>query len=172
MPRSPPCPTPPPRWRRSVPRRCARTSSNQNPNPTPNPNPNPSPDPSPSPSPNPNSDPNQAQHARLRRAVAVGESLGEAELAEFGRLDRKVQPGFTPGFCPVPPPPRAPAGGYVTPRRGGGGDAGGGGGGGGGAEGPGSAAAALHAKLAAGDMLTGEEMATLQQLASPEEAST
>ena len=111
-----------------------------------------------------------AQHARLRRAVAAGESLGEAELAEFGRLDRKVQPGFTPGFCPVPPPPRAPAGGYVTPRRGG--DAGGGGGGGG-AEGPGpAAAAALHAKLAAGDMLTGEEMATLQQLASLEEAST
>ena len=102
--------------------------------------------------------------------MAAGESLGEAELAEFGRLDRKVQPGFTPGFCPVPPPPRAPAGGYVTPRRGG--DAGGGGGGGG-AEGPGSAAAAaLHAKLAAGDMLTGEEMAALQQLASLEEAST
>ena len=115
-----------------------------------------------------------AQHARLRRAVAAGESLGEAELAEFGRLDRKVQPGFTPGFCPVPPPPRAPAGGYVTPRRGGGGDAGGGdAGGGGGAEGPGpAAAAALHAKLAAGDMLTGEEMATLQQLAALEEAST
>ena len=108
-----------------------------------------------------------AQHARLRRAVAAGEPLGEAELAEFGRLDRKVQPGFTPGFCPVPPAPRA--GGYATPRRGGGGDAGGGGGG---AAGPDSAtAAALHAKLAAGDMLTAAEMATLQQLATLEEAA-